>query len=85
MQVINYSDFRKNMKVCLDNVNLNADVTILNRGKDNNTVLISLKEYNALLETIHLTSSQKNVERLMSAIERDNVGEFEKHDLVDVQ
>jgi antitoxin YefM len=83
MQVLNYSDFRINMKSCLDSVTEDSETLIINRGKDNNAVLISLKEYNSLLETIHLSSSKKNNDRLLAAIARDKENEYEIHDLVE--
>ncbi|MGL4630217.1 MAG: type II toxin-antitoxin system Phd/YefM family antitoxin [Leadbetterella sp.] len=82
MQVLNYSEFRSNMKAALDSVTEDSETVIINRGNENNAVLISLKEYNALLETIHLSSSTNNNERLLAAIERDKQTIFEKHDII---
>jgi antitoxin YefM len=82
MNVINFSEFRNHLKANLDSVSEDNEVVIVNRQKDNNVVLISLKEYNSLQETLHLLSSAKNRERLFGAIERDKVSTFETHDLI---
>lgn len=83
MQVLNYSEFRRNMKAKLDQVTDDGETIILNRSETKNVVLISLKEYNSLKETLYLLSSEKNRTRLVGAIERTNKGEFETHDLID--
>jgi antitoxin YefM len=83
MEVVNYTEFRLNLKINLDAVTQDAQTIIINRGKNDNAVLISLKEYNSMLETIHLSSSEKNLQRLNEAIEREKAGIFETHDLID--
>lgn len=82
MQVINYSEFRAGLKASLDSVSQDNEIVIVNRPKNENVVLISLKEYNAIQETLHLMSSAKNRERLLAAIERDKAGEYESHELI---
>ena len=82
MNVINFSEFRTHLKANLDSVSEDNEIVIVNRQKDNNVVLISLKEYNSLQETLHLLSSAKNRERLFAAIEKDKAVMFETHDLI---
>lgn len=82
MEVLNYTEFRLNLKASLDAVTKDSETLIINRGKNDNAVLISLKEYNSLLETIHLSSTEKNLQRLNEAIERDKAGVFESHELI---
>lgn len=83
MEVVNYTEFRLNLKINLDAVTQDAQTIIINRGKNDNAVLISLKEYNSMLETIHLSSNEKNLQRLNEAIEREKNGLFETHNLID--
>lgn len=83
MEVLNYTEFRLNLKSSLDAVTQDAETIVINRGKNDNAVLISLKEYNSMLETIHLSSSEKNFQRLNEAIEREKAGIIEKHELLD--
>ncbi len=83
MQVINYSEFRRSMKAKLDQVSDDGDMIIINRSENKNVVVISLREYNSLKETLYLLSSETNRSRLLNAVERANRGEYESHDLLD--
>jgi len=47
------SDFRKDIKKYLDRVSENFETLIINRGKDNGVVIMSLDEYNSLSATYH--------------------------------
>lgn len=76
MNILNYTQFRNNMKPILDDVVDDNDLVIINRGEKNNAVIISLDEYNSLQETIHLLGSKKNAQRLYDAIERDKKNDF---------
>ena len=62
------SDFRKDIKSYFDRVTQNFETLIINRGKDNGIVIMSLAEYNSLSATSHELSSKKNEERLDMAI-----------------
>jgi antitoxin YefM len=64
------SDFRKDIKKYLDNVTLNFETLIINRGKDTGVVVMSIDEYNSLCATQHELSSKTNEMRLDSAIEK---------------
>lgn len=73
------SDFRKDIKRYLDNVTKNFETLIINRGKDNGVVIISLDEYNSLTATNYELSSRVNEKRLDAAIEKLQSGDsFEK-------
>lgn len=82
MNVINFSEFRTHLKANLDSVSEDNEVVIINRQKGNNVVVISLKEYNSFKETLHLLGATKNRERISSAIDRDNAGVVEVHNLI---
>jgi len=74
------SEFRKNISKYIDEVIKNFDTLIINRGKNDGVVVISLDEYNSLRATQHELSSKKNELRLDSAIGKLNRGEsFEKN------
>jgi antitoxin YefM len=77
------SDFRKDIKKYLDSVTKNFETLIINRGKDNGVVIISLDEYNSLRATQHELSSRVNERRLDSAIEKFEKGKSFQKDLVD--
>jgi antitoxin YefM len=76
MNVLNYTEFRNQMKPVLDSVVQDGETVIVNRGEKNNAVIISLDEYNALMETLHLLSNKNNAQRIYDAIERDRKGQF---------
>ena len=77
------SDFRKDIKKYLDNVTKNFETLIINRGKDNGVVIISLDEYNSLRTTQHELSSKANEKRLDSAIDKLQNGSSFKQNLLD--
>lgn len=70
MLVTNISDFRNDIKSYLDKVAKNFETLIINRGKNENIVIMSLDEYNSLIATNHELSSRRNEKRLDSAIEK---------------
>ena len=77
------SDFRKDIKKYLDNVTKNFETLIINRGKDNGVVIISLQEHNSLYATQHELSSKTNEKRLDSAIDKLKKGSSFQKDLLD--
>ena len=74
MLAANYSEFRTDLKKFLDNVEFNNETLVIKRGKGNGTVMISLDEYNSIMETMHLLSSKKNADRLYESIEQMKSG-----------
>lgn len=77
------SDFRKDIKKYLDRVTRNFETLIINRGKDNGVVIMSLDEYNSLSATSHELSSKTNESRLDSAIEKLKSGSSFQKDLIE--
>ena len=69
------TDFRKDIKRYFDRVTHNFETLIINRGKDNGVVIMSLAEYNSLRATQHELSSRENERRLDSAIEKIRTGQ----------
>ena len=70
MKAANYTEFRTNLKGFLDDVENNNETLIIKRGTGHGTVLISLNEYNSIIETMHLLSSKVNSDRLFESIEQ---------------
>jgi antitoxin YefM len=83
MIAANYSEFRKGLKDYLDSVEDNHETLIIKRGSGKGTVVISLEEYNSIMETLHLLSSQKNAQRLYESINQMKSGKTIQHDLIE--
>ena len=77
------SDFRKDTKRYFDSVTQNFETLIINTEKNNGIVIMSLAEYNSLLNTQHELSSRINESRLDSAIEKLNSGNSSIKNLVE--
>jgi len=82
MNAINYSDLRKNLKKYMDQVYNDHDPLIITRKEDQNLVLVSIEDYNSLLETNYLLSTKKNTYRLLSSLEHARGGKLSKKDLI---
>lgn len=79
MIAANYTEFRTGLKQYLDMVEENNETLIIKRKAGQGTVVISLNEYNSIMETLHLLSSKSNADRLYESIRQMKSGErFEK-------
>jgi len=68
MIATNFTEFRTKLKKYLDSVEDNNETLIIKRKTGNGTVMISLSEYNSIMETLHLLSSKSNADRLYESI-----------------
>ncbi len=83
MLTTSISDFRKDIKRYFDKVTENFETLIINRGKDNGVVIMSLAENNSLRATQHELSSKENEKRLDSAIEKLKSGNSSSKNLLE--
>lgn len=83
MTVVNFSEFRNNLKSNLDSVSDDKDVVVISRSKDKNIVLIALSEYNSMIETIHLMQSENNRKRIDEALQEMAEGKFLTNALIE--
>ena len=83
MEVVNYSDARRNLKEVMDRVVADVTQVVVTRQKADAVVMVSLVEWNAILETLHLLSSPANAERLLSAIRQLDRGKGIERELAD--
>jgi len=72
MKAVNYSELRQNLKANLDEVTDNSELLVIQRPKGRSIVMMSLDEYNSWQETMHLTRSKANRQRLEKAVENIN-------------
>ena len=68
MIAANFSEFRTQLKKYLDHVEDDNETLIVKRKTGKGTVMISLDEYNSIMETVHLLSSKINSDRLYESI-----------------
>jgi len=61
MRTSNYTDFRRNLKKHLDAVIVDNDPLIINRSDNSAVVVISLEEYESILETEYIMASSQTV------------------------
>jgi len=83
MKVVNFSEFRKKLADNLNSVNDDKEVVVVSRTQGKNVVVMDLDEYNALQETLHLTSNKANRKRLEESIAEMNKGKFLKNKLIE--
>ncbi len=76
MIAANFSEFRTGLKGYLDSVEDDNETLIIKRKSGKGTVIISLDEYNSIMETMHILSSKKNADRLYESIEQMKVGKI---------
>ena len=71
MQTITYSEARNNLATHLDRVVNDCDITVITRQKAEPAVLMSLREYESWVETLHLLRGP-NAARLLQSVDNIN-------------
>jgi len=74
MIAANFSEFRSSLKRFLDSVEDDNEMLIVKRKTGKGAVVISLEEYNSIMETLHLLSSKKNADRLYESMNQVTSG-----------
>lgn len=82
MEVLKYKEFKNQLKSSLDRVCNDEEVIVVSLHKNKNAVVISLNEYNAIKETMHLLSTEKNRKRLLESITEMQKEKFSLHSLI---
>lgn len=83
MIAANYNEFSNDLKTFFDLVELNNETLIVNQTSGKGAVLISLEEYNSIMETMHLFSSNKNAQNLIESINQHKNGDFATRELIE--
>ncbi|MEY2855811.1 MAG: hypothetical protein RLZZ74_120 [Cyanobacteriota bacterium] len=83
MEIVNYTEARKNLKTILDRVADDENCTIIFRRDAEDAVIMSKSHYDSLMETLYLLRSPKNAQRLNESIAALRAGQIEEHDLID--
>lgn len=82
MKVVNYTELRLNLKHWLNSVIDDVEEVIIKRKDQKDLVLISLEEYNSLVETNYLLTG-KNREVLLESIGEVQNGNKEYQELIE--
>jgi antitoxin YefM len=69
MRVVPFTQFRKHMAGIIDEVNQAHDIAIITRERAEPAIVMSLQDYNALTETLHLFSTPANAQALLTGID----------------
>ena len=78
MIAANFSEFRSSLKRFLDSVEDDNEMLIVKRKTGKGAVVISLEEYNSIMETLHLLSSKKNADRLYQSMNQVTSGKLKE-------
>jgi len=82
MDVISYSDTRAHLKAVMDRVVADRAPVVISRQKAESVVMISLADWNAIEESMHLLSTANNRNRVLTAVEQLEDGKGTTHDLI---
>jgi antitoxin YefM len=74
MQAITYSEARHDLKNVMDEACSNHEPILITRRKGESVVLLSLDDYESLMESEYLLSSPANAARLMQSLEEARSG-----------
>jgi antitoxin YefM len=83
MDVLTFTDTRKRLKDVMDRVVEDHVPTLVTRQKAEPVVMVSLADWNAMEETLHLMASRTNAERLMESVAEMDAGGGAEHDLIE--
>jgi len=82
MEIVNYTDFRANLKHWFDKVINDVSDIVIKRKGGKDLVLVSLDEYNSLKETTYLLTG-KNRDVLLNAIKELEADNGVQKDLIE--
>ena len=74
MVAVNFSTLRSNLKSYCDAATRDAETIIVTRRNEENVVLMSLENYNTLMEHIFLMSDRRNYAHIIEGIEQLRAG-----------
>jgi antitoxin YefM len=83
MDVITYSDTRANLKKVMDKVVDDRAPIVVTRARGEAVVMVSLGDWNAMEETLHLVSRPANAQRLRDAIAQLDAGAASEQTLIE--
>jgi antitoxin YefM len=82
-EAITYTEARRKLASTMDEVCDSHDPVIITRRKAEAVVMMSLKDYNSIVETAYLLANPANAARLRESVEAANAGRLETHGLAE--
>jgi antitoxin YefM len=82
MRIISFSEARNRLKAVLDQVTEDSDFTVITRRDAEDAVVLSLENFNGLMETVHLLKSPANAKHLATSISQYKAGKVTPHELI---
>ena len=82
MKIVNYTELRLNLKYWLDSVFNDVEEVVIKRKNQKDLIIISLEEYNALVETNYLLSG-RNRAVLLNSIKQAKEGKMLSKELIE--
>ena len=82
MNVLSFTDTRARLKAVMDRVVAARSPEVITRQKAEAVVMVSLSDWNAMEETMHLLSTPTNAARLGEAVRQLDAGGGTERDLV---
>jgi antitoxin YefM len=83
MDVLTYSDTRAHLKEVMDRVVEDRAPVVVTRKRGESVVMVSLADWNAMEETLHLMSSPANAERIAAAVRQLESGAGVERELIE--
>ena len=83
MDVLTYSDTRAHLKEVMDRVVEDRAPVVVTRKRGESVVMVSLADWNAMEETLHLMSSPANAERIAAAVRQLDSGAGVERELIE--
>ena len=85
MVAVNFSALRSNLKTYCDAATRDAETIVVTRRNEENVVLMSLENYNNLMENVFLTSDRRNYAHIIEGIEQLRAGRTVMKDTAELE
>lgn len=82
MDVLTFSETRANLKSVMDQVVNDHSPVVVARKRGEAVVMVSLDDWNAVNETLHLLSTPENARRLRDSIAQLDAGKGVERELI---
>jgi antitoxin YefM len=83
MDVLTYTHLRQHLAEVMDEICASRAPVVVTRQGAESVVMLSLEEFRALEETLHLLRSPRNADRLLRSVAEADAGRREERELVE--